>query len=274
MWQAIAGIGSSLLGGLFGQSGAKKQNAAQIQQAREQMDFQERMSNTAHQREIADLKAAGLNPILSAKLGGASSPGGAQANIVNEMAPLENSARSMGEKMYNFRVQDAQVNNMKLQNDLLKEQVAAQKISNARQGLMTPAWETGGKIVDKIVGAVGPWLEGTTEKGLGSTSDIVQEVIDAAGSPTGVLPSVPTAYKLASEYRKYTKDSGAGKYYRGEKGLLESIFDSTREHVAENERRDRERRDEDNRQKYELTPERLRAYGIKNLDAIRCRAGR
>ncbi len=51
-------------------------NAAQAQN---QMDFQERMSSTSHQREVKDLIAAGLNPVLSAN-SGASSPAGASAS--------------------------------------------------------------------------------------------------------------------------------------------------------------------------------------------------
>lgn len=79
----IKSVAGPLIGGIGSLLGGEEQQEASFAQAQAMMDFQERMSNTAHQREVKDLREAGLNPILSTRHGGASTPSGAMGTAVN-----------------------------------------------------------------------------------------------------------------------------------------------------------------------------------------------
>jgi len=70
----MKGEGGSFLGDLIGSTINYQRDK---KTARRQMDFQERMSNTAYQRAMADMRQAGINPLMVTKLGGASTPTGA-----------------------------------------------------------------------------------------------------------------------------------------------------------------------------------------------------
>lgn len=107
----LSTIGSTI-GSWFGYKSAVDRNQAQQAAAREQMSYQERMSSTAHQREVADLKAAGLNPILSAKYGGASTPPGAMPNLVKTIEGVQ-SGTSSAMSALATRLTGTQIGNVK-----------------------------------------------------------------------------------------------------------------------------------------------------------------
>lgn len=93
VWPAIATAAAAALS----YKGQRDTNKANRRMAEEQMAFQHKMSSTAHRRQMEDLQAAGLNPILSGKLGGASTPQGARAEFKNPFEKAIAAAKQVSE---------------------------------------------------------------------------------------------------------------------------------------------------------------------------------
>lgn len=142
----VSGLLGNVVGGIFGDSGQSSANRANLQIARENRAFQERMSNTAYQRAAKDLDKAGLNRILA--LGNpASTPSGNTATMQNTRAMRAAAASQAAHSAMSLRVQNQQA---KLLGAQANNVAADTRLKSATFGKTQAETKNLGKMFDQI----------------------------------------------------------------------------------------------------------------------------
>lgn len=176
MGPLAAAVAGSVISGAFNKRSADKQ-----------MRFQDAQSRTQYQRAVADMRAAGLNPMLAAKLGGNAAMSGAQATMPDLGSTL-NSATSIANQK---NVQDAQVAQIELGNKI-------RSLKDLPEAMVKGMpYKIASMFVETIVDAIGDdvtVIQGKAADELKSTFRYLKNA--------SVEFAAETSKKLAIEYQK------------------------------------------------------------------------
>lgn len=160
------GIGADIFGGLLQRDAQQSANRRNVALQREQREWEERMSGTAYQRATKDLTAAGLNPMLAYSQRGASTPNVSAATVQPEDAVGRAITSSSMKAM-----QVQQLQNLHLNNKILEEKWAQEKMVTERDRIKMGRGEIIDPDTGNVVTAARPWFMDELKKGK-SESDI------------------------------------------------------------------------------------------------------
>jgi len=196
--------GSSLIGSLFTNDTNEKNvaatNAANAQQAQLNREFQERMSNTAYQRGMTDMKAAGLNPILAYQKGGASTPSGSQATMesfkkTDPIGPAVSNAMTAAQNMQSLK--NAKQTEANIAADTSLKQTQAVKSIAEREILTQDLDPAKKRALDARIDMAGSGPIYSSARQLGNTAE------QAARSTDYLLNSAKKASDIILPWKSY-----------------------------------------------------------------------
>ena len=197
MFGGIASAIGSIAGDVIGAHTARSE-------ASKNRRFQREMSNTAHQREVKDLRKAGLNPILSAKYGGASTPPGSMASIPTPRNPVS--------AYQSYKAQAQAIDNAKETEKNLKKQgvlTDAQTAKTLQEARLTGANADQAEVMKGLYKAAVPfihdlqdWVNSSRKASESGSGGILKGIWESLiNSANDALPGTEERNKRNQKYR-------------------------------------------------------------------------